>query len=259
VRRGLGAVIVAGALLGSVSVATGAITEVGLTAATPPIPSCPASPCVALSRTTGFQTKLTGLHTPATVTVAGRIVAWSVTLSQPSPAQVSFFDQTEGGAPEAAIAVLHPQANENFVLEAEGPVTQLALFFGTTVQFPLNTTLPINPGDVIALSVPTWAPVLAAGLGQGAAWRARRGRSACSNTSLLTTQSQIGSTVQYYCLYTTDRLAYTATLIPTPLAPVQTGAPGTIGATGATGASGTTGPTDSVTAPTATASKRPVA
>ena len=53
-------------------------------------------------------------------------------------------------------------------------------FFGTTVQFPLKTTLAARKGDLIALTVPTWAPVLAVNLPQENGWRASRA-SDCSD------------------------------------------------------------------------------
>jgi hypothetical protein len=68
----------------------------------------------------------------------------------------------------------------------------------------------------VALSVPTWAPALALGFGRETAWRASRPRSQCSSTSALSTQTAVGSSVQYFCLYQTARLTYSATLISTP-------------------------------------------
>ena len=38
----------------------------------------------------------------------------------------------------------------------------------------------------------------------------------CSTTSSQSTQTQVGSAVQYYCLYQTARLTYSATLVSTP-------------------------------------------
>lgn len=196
------------------------LTEVGvLPATTPPtVPSCPASPCLAVSRTTGFQVKLGAAHNFFAVPRSGSIVAWTITLGKPNSTQVKFFDANEGGVPEAGIAVLRlvPKPNLTYKLVAASPPVKLQPYFGKTAEFPLEATIAVKKGDVIALSVPTWAPALALGFGHETSWRASRPRTQCSSTSTLSTQSALGSTVQYYCLYQTARLTYSATLISTP-------------------------------------------
>jgi hypothetical protein len=190
------------------------VTSETTTSTTPP--SCPGSPCLAVSRTTGYQAKIGPQRGPFVVTQAGRLVAWSITQSQPTTAQIKYFDAMEGGVAQAGIAVLKTGSNLNDTLVAESPTVHLQPYFGKTAQFPLATTIPVTPGEVIALTVPTWAPALALGYGQDTSWRASRSRTACANTGASSTQTTIGSTVQYYCLYGTARLTYTATVISTP-------------------------------------------
>jgi hypothetical protein len=203
------------------SVAT--LVEVGVIPATTPpttptAPSCPGTPCLAVSRTTGFQVKVSSTHNPMTAPREGTIVAWTITLGKPSATQVKFFNANEGGTASAAIAVLRPQPKPNltYKLIAQSPVIQLAPYFGKTAQFPLASTIQVKKGDVVALAVPTWAPALALGFPNTTSWRASRPRTQCASTSSQTVQSQVGSTVQYYCLYRTARLTYSATLISTP-------------------------------------------
>jgi len=202
------------------AVAPATLTEVGvLPATTPPtVPSCPASPCLAVSRTTGFQVKVGAAHNFLAVRRSGTIVAWTIALGKPSATQIKFFDANEGGASEAGIAILRPvpKPNLTYKLASQSPPVKLQPYFGLTAQFPLETTLPVKKGDVVALSVPTWAPALALGFAKETSWRASRPRSQCKSTSTLSTQTQIGGTVQYYCLYQTARLTYSATLISTP-------------------------------------------
>ena len=81
---------------------------------------------------------------------------------------------------------------------------------------PGATTIPVKKGYVVALTVPTWAPALALGFGDDTSWRASRPKAGCKTTSSQTSQSEIGTAVQYYCLYQTARLTYSATLISTP-------------------------------------------
>jgi hypothetical protein len=196
------------------------IIEIGLLGATTPptVPSCPASPCLAVSRTTGFQVKVGPAHNFLTAPRAGSVVAFTIMLGKPSATQIKFFNANEGGEAEAGIAILRPvpRPNLTYRLVSQSPPVKLAKYFGKTVQFPLETTLAVRKGDVIALSVPTWAPALALGFDKGTSWRASRPRSQCSSTSAQSTHTRIGSTVQYYCLYQTARLAYSATLISAP-------------------------------------------
>jgi hypothetical protein len=205
------------------SVAT--LAEVGvIPATTPPTtptpPSCPGTPCLAVSRTTGFQVKVGASNTRNLMTVPheGTIVAWTITLGKPNATQVKFFNTNEGGTASAAIAILRPvpKPNLTYKLVAQSPVVQLAPYFGKTAQFPLASTIQVKKGDIVALAVPTWAPALALGYPNTTSWRASRPRTQCASTSNQTVQSQVGSTVQYYCLYRTARLTYSATLISTP-------------------------------------------
>ena len=94
---------------------------------------------------------------------------------------------------------------------------KLQPYFGKTVQFPLETTIKVKKGDVIALTVPTWAPALALGFGNDTSWRASRQKKQCTTHELpRPAHTQINAPVQYFCLYQTARLTYSATLISTP-------------------------------------------
>ncbi len=202
------------------AVAPATIAEVGVIPTTTPatVPSCPASPCLAVSRTTGFQVKVATNTTLMDAPKAGSVVAWTITLGKPNATQVKFFNANEGGAAEAGIAVLRAEKKPNltYKLIASSPTVKLEKYFGKTVQFPLETTIKVRKGDIIALTVPTWAPSLALGFGKDTSWRASREKKQCSSTSSQSTQTSIGSAVQYFCLYQTARLTYSATLISTP-------------------------------------------
>jgi hypothetical protein len=205
-------------LLPAASPAT--LTEVGVIPPTTPVtvPSCPASPCLAVSRTTGFQVKVAAARSPLLAPRAGSIVAWTITLGKPNAAQMKFFNANEGGVAEAGIAILRPQPKPGltYKLIAQSPPVKLQPYFGRTAQFPLETTLVVRKGDIVALTVPTWAPALALGFGKDTSWRASRSKSQCTSTSALSTHTEIGTSVQYFCLYQTARLTYSATLISTP-------------------------------------------
>jgi hypothetical protein len=196
------------------------LAEVGVIPETTPpsTPSCPANPCLAVTRTTGFQVKVGSTRGFLSAPRDGSIVAWTITLGKPNATQVKFFNTNEGGTASAAIAVLRHQRKPNltYKLVAQSPAVQLQPYFGKTAQFPLATTIQVKKGDVVALAVPTWAPALSLGFNNDTSWRASRPRKQCSSTSTQSVQSQVGSNVQYYCLYRQARLTYSATLISTP-------------------------------------------
>jgi hypothetical protein len=202
------------------ALAPATIAEVGVIPPTTPetVPSCPASPCLAVSRTTGFQVKVATNTTLMDAPRAGTVVAWTITLGKPNATQVKFFNANEGGPAEAGIAILRAEKKPNLTyrLIASSPTVKLEKYFGKTAQFPLERTIAVKKGDVIALTVPTWAPSLALGFGKDTSWRASREKKQCASTSSQSTQTSIGTAVQYYCLYQTARLTYSATLISTP-------------------------------------------
>jgi hypothetical protein len=202
------------------AVAPATLSEVGVIPATTPatVPSCPGSPCLAVSRTTGFQVKVAKVNSVLVAPRSGTIVAWTIMLGKPNATQIKFFNANEGGVSEAGIAILRlqPKPNLTYKLVSQSPLVKLQPYFGKTAQFPLESTLPVKKGDVVALTVPSWAPALALGFGSDTSWRASRPKKQCSSTSSQTTHTQIGIAVQYFCLYKTARLTYSATLISTP-------------------------------------------
>lgn len=201
--------------LGLPATALALITEVGATT-DKTLPSCPGNPCLAVSRTTGFQAKMGALRVPAAIPRPGRIVAWTITLGKPTAKQIQFFNTNEGGPASAGISVLRGGSALNYTLIGSSPAIPLQPYFGLTAQFPLDTSIPVKKGDLVALNVPTWAPALALGFQNNTSWRASRLRSKCSDTTTQSVHTRTGSVVQYICLYRTARLTYSATLISTP-------------------------------------------
>ena len=105
------------------------LSEVGVIPPTSPetVPSCPGSPCLAVSRTTGFQVKVATAHNPLMVPRDGSIVAWTIMLGKPNATQIKFFNSNEGGVSEAGVAVLRPQPKPNltYKLVAQSPLVKL--------------------------------------------------------------------------------------------------------------------------------------
>ena|SRR5829696_2631738 len=192
--------------------ASAKIVEIGRTDAKP---ACPATPCLAVSRTTGYQVKVGDERGGFVVPADGRIVAWSIALAKPTAQQVRFFNKNLGGPPSARLTVLR-QGNKLYSRTiTQSPVQTLTPYLGQTVQFPLGTNLNVKKGYVIALTVPTWAPALTPLLTDFSSWRASRPLDKCSDTSTQTAQMSLDIVAQYRCLYKA-RLTYSATLITLP-------------------------------------------
>jgi hypothetical protein len=182
-----------------------------------PEPSCPKAPCFAVSRTTGYQAKVGTNRGLMKIPADGRIVAWTIRLSKPGTKQVAFFNERLGGAASAGITVLKPGKRLFGRVVAQSPLVELQPFFGQTVQFPLETSIAVKKGQILGLTVPTWAPALATGLGADTSWRASRRGGQCDDTSTQTAQTDIRDLAQYRCLYQKVRLSYAATLITEPV------------------------------------------
>jgi hypothetical protein len=220
-RTTLIAMAMTGATLAVPSAASAEVVEIG---GAPPAatPSCPARPCLAVSRTTGYQAKVGTTRGVMTIPKTGRIVAWSIALGNPGKQQTTFFNERLGGEPEAQITIINPRSKLRSRAVAQGEPQKLAPYFGSTAQFALERSIRVRKGWVVALTVPTWAPALAVGLGADTSWRASRGRGKCEDTQLQTSQLRPNQLAQYFCLYRTARLTYSATLIPDPVTPPAT-------------------------------------
>jgi len=214
------AACVAFACAAAPTAASAKIVEVGQ-APTEAVPTCPASPCLAVSRTTGYQAKVVDSRAHYVIPANGRIVAFSIRLGAPNKRQIKFFEDNFGKA-SAGLAIIRRGERLFGRVAGASPVYQLSDYFGQTVQFPLDRSIKVEKGNIIGLTVPTWAPALSTLTEDGSSWRASRGLKACDDTDRQTAQTTIGALTQYRCLYRA-RLTYTATLItdPTPNTPAE--------------------------------------
>jgi hypothetical protein len=215
-RIPLGAALLVCALGAASSTASARLSELGATTE-PTTVSCPDN-CFVVTRTTALQVRTGTVRYPTTAPRSGRVVAFTVQLGSLSDRQISFFNSTYGGTSRVQLAVLRERPRRTYDVVATTGIFKLQPYFGTTVQFPLKTTLPVRKGDVIALTVPTWAPVLAVNLPQENGWRASRADN-CRDLLTQTAQMTVDSSTQYKCLYQTARVTYSASLISTPVAP----------------------------------------
>jgi hypothetical protein len=177
--------------------------------------SCPRQ-CLAIPRTTGYQAKIGPNRGAYLVPRDGRIVAWTLSLGKPGPNQTKFFNERLGGEAQAALAILQPGEKLTHSVVAKSPLEKLTPWFGMYVQFPLEETIPVKKGQLLALSVPTWAPALQVNLGADTSWRSSRERGKCNDTADQSALVGSRESAQFFCLYRTARLTYSATLVSTP-------------------------------------------
>jgi len=223
-RKLLGALLVV-CLLGALAIAAapspGAGSKVVVLGATKTTPAaaCPGSPCEAIGSVTGYQTVAGSTKKPFEVPFNGHLVAWSLAMSKPKASQQSFFNDFYNSPPEARISILKQVGTDNppkFKLLRQGPVTVLTPFLGQTVNFALNDPLVVRQGNVIAITIPTWAPAFAVGLSDQSSWRASRAAGKCTKTAdikLSRPQQKVGGQKQYGCFYKTARLLYNAYIV----------------------------------------------
>jgi hypothetical protein len=206
--------------------------EVGV-ATTPLVaPTCPkgvsAAQCtIILTRATALETIRDTTAYPSTVKQAGRLVAFTVGLSALSTnattAQndIKFLDKTYGGDAQVQITVLKrvgPRNHWTWQVVESSPLVDVQPYLGQVAQFPLTTSLPVTRGETIALTTPTWAPVLSIDLSTSHfAYRQSRSRNCNNPPSTSQAQTTVGKSTKYVCDYPGTRVEYSATEITNPV------------------------------------------
>lgn len=226
--------LAAAALGAAILPATASAQEVqlGVTSTALAAPACPASlpanECnIVLPEMTAIATISDGVTYPTTVKQPGELVSFTLGVSELNTdattrnSELSYLNKTYGGAPEAAVAVLRRSgtaASFRWRVAAESSAEPLQKYLGRVVEFPLAQSLPVVPGEVVALTVPTWAPSLAIDL-SSTKFAYRQSRSAsCTKVADFNPQLTIGQQARYSCDYPGNRVEYTATEVMTPAA-----------------------------------------
>jgi hypothetical protein len=212
------------------------VVVLGQTSETPPA-SCPGkivnnveiTPCRVEGHVTGFQAIADGVPRPYEVPYDGKIVAWSITLAKPSTKEtktttdeVGFFNDFLGTPSEARIGILRPVEESKppkYKLVRQSPLEVLNPYFGSTPIFALDHPLTVLQGQVVALTVPTWAPMFAFNVSAENTWRGSRLPEHCSSKEDIQNghpQQGVGKIKTYGCYYSNARLLYQAWLVKKP-------------------------------------------
>ena len=236
----------AATLLAAVAVPAAALAadvKIGVTASPVIAPTCPAnaqgSACtIVLAQMTAYETLRDGVVNPDTVKHSGVISSFTLGLAGTNlitPPVLARLDQTYGGPPEAQLTALIPTgtaASPSFRVAAQSEVVKLRGQLGQVAEFPLTTPLPVVRGEMLALTIPTWAPVLSIeqnttkfSYAQSRAKQivavksgstTKRVSSCNTNSTINLAQIVIGELSHYTCSYAGTRIEYSALEITTP-------------------------------------------
>jgi hypothetical protein len=205
-------------------------TVIGKTKHTPR-PACPKdtnqNPCTATGRVTGFMLKAAGHKHPYNIFKDGKIVAWAIDLSKPTKDQYDFFgtllqNDTFGKHPSARISVIKNKGHKKYKLLKQTPAIDVKPDLGRKQTFTLQKPLRVHRGQVVALSLPSWAPAFTGAVSANDnEWRASRRSKKCNvdrdhiqNAKASKAQQKIGSVRPYKCDYSAARLLYWAYFVP---------------------------------------------
>jgi hypothetical protein len=222
-----GVAISATAAVAATPTELGGTVELGATKSPVIAPVCPsgvsASNCtIILTRVTALETVRDGTTYPTRVTQAGTISAFTVGLSQLSSNKttdnsiIHYLDTTYGGTSRLALTVLAPGGGKKtqwrWKVVAQSPVYHVQPYLGSVVRIPLSTSIPVSRGDVVALTTPTWAPVLSIDLNSKSfAYRQSRQYNCTKPPASSQAQLTVGENTSYGCDYPGTRLEYSAT------------------------------------------------
>jgi hypothetical protein len=185
--------------------------------------NCPGTtenPCVAAVRMTGYQGRASGgPKNPYYIRRDGVLVAFTVKLAKPTPEEVNFFNNSFSTPSTARISVLRRGTTRKTRLEhrliGQSQTFELNRYFGSKPTFVFDKPIPVKKGNWIALTVPTWAPLLSTNLARTNWWRSSRAKGTCENFGVRQfAMEDLREVSVFGCTYHGARLLYTATYVP---------------------------------------------
>ena len=221
-RRTLLSMVVV-ALVALPSTASARVVELGAGSTQAATSSCPGNPCRAVYQVTGYQGRSGNLKNPFFIRRDGYLVAFTVTLPELAQNQIDSFNARFGGSPKVRLSTLRRgdtrKTRLNHRLLRQSDVFDVESYLGSSPTFVFKEPLRVKKGNIVALTVPTWVPSLAADLPGGNWWRSSRLKGKCGSDDALappSTQETLREIIRYGCTYKRARLLYTATYIPDP-------------------------------------------
>jgi hypothetical protein len=205
--------------------ASARVVELGAggTAVTPSCPGSTTNPCAALVRTTAIQGRSAGgPKNPFYIRRDGYIVAFTVTLSDPTDEQLTFFNTNFSTPPQVRLSVLRRgdkrKTRLNYRLVGQSENFRLDKYYGSSPTFVLSKPLRVKKTNWLGVTVPTWAPMFANTASGSDWWRSSRAKDSCEppksyDQFAMGTMHDINV---FGCTYHKARLLYTATYVPDP-------------------------------------------
>jgi hypothetical protein len=186
--------------------------------------NCPGtteSPCVAAVRMTGYQGRASdGPKNPYYIRRDGNLIAFTVQLAKPTSEEVDFFNNNFGTPSTARISVLRRGDTRKTRLDhrliAQSGRFELDRYFGSKPTFVFDRPIPVKKGNWIAITVPTWAPLLSTNLARTNWWRSSRAKDSCEPPKSLRqfAMEDLREVNRFGCTYHGARLLYTVTYVP---------------------------------------------
>jgi hypothetical protein len=203
--------------------------ELGLEPNNKPDADCTEEPCRATGKMTGYQVQQLKQADGSQVTrfptkLRGGnawLVAFSLTLGDPDAEQRKFFNRLWGKPAQARLAILDPEpaegdrnnSRQRYSLDSQTDVYDVRPWFGKKAWFVLKKRMQVDRGQVIALTLPTWAPVLATDLRNRERWRSSRKSGACEEVERDRARETVGQITKFQCRHNTARLLFSALVI----------------------------------------------
>jgi hypothetical protein len=186
--------------------------------------NCPGtteSPCVAAVRITGYQGRASGgPKNPYYIRRDGFLTMFTVQLAKPTAEEVKFFDDNFGSPSTARISVLRKGTTRKTRLDhrliKQSETFELDRYFGSKPTFVFDRPIPVKKGNWIAITVPTWAPLLSTNLARTNWWRSSRAKGSCETPKSLRqfAMEDLREVKEFGCTYHGARLLYTVTYVP---------------------------------------------
>lgn len=186
-------------------------------------PTCPAERCPVLVQLTGYQGRAAGgSKNPFYIRRDGFLTAFTINLGQPTAEQITYFNDNFGSPSQVRISVLRRGRTRRNRLShrliSQSEVVEVDDYFGSSPTFVLRRPLRVKRTNWIALTVPTWAPSFAVGLGKGNWWRSSRPRNTCDGPESLEdfALQDLRDVATFGCTYGGAKMLYTVTYVPDP-------------------------------------------
>ena len=133
---------------------------------------------------TGFQGRASGgRKNPYYIRRDGLLVAFTLQLAKPTAEEINFFNDNFGTPSTARISVMRRgdtrKKRLNHRLISQSDRFELDRYFGSRPTFVFDEPIPVKKGNWIAITVPTWAPLLSTNLARTNWWRSSRPKGSC--------------------------------------------------------------------------------